>query len=261
MSLLRTPRGAGVKTRRQLMVENEAHKVDTDVKVASEMLKSECSRSTRTSSAARRLTIEAARKRAEVELEAIEAAEAARKAAAKAAEASANATAEAAAEAAAKKAAIRKSLIDMELNADLAELGSERSVMSSSEKVEASLDTTHVEATRREENATCTAPQQRTDIQELAAALTGAISNAAATNLNDQLLSRLATSKDLPIYYGDPLDWLQFRNAYYESTAPPSVTSTVADSATIAFYIGRSRDPSSRRQQNATNSDSVKVKQ
>ncbi|XP_028172333.1 uncharacterized protein LOC114361485 [Ostrinia furnacalis] len=215
MSLLRTPRGAGVKTRRQLKDEDEALKVGTEVKVGSERLKSEGSRSTRTSSAARRLTIEAARKRAEVELEAIEAAEAAAEAAAKAA-----------AEAASKRAAIRKSLIDMELNADLAELGSERSVISSSEKVEAWLDTSHVEATRREENATCTAPQQRTDIQELAAALTGAISNAAVTSRNDQLLSRLATSKDLPIYYGDPLDWLQFRNAYYESTAVCKYTYT-----------------------------------
>lgn len=35
---------------------------------------------------------------------------------------------------------------------------------------------------------------------------------------NKQLISRFATSKDLPQFYGDPLEWLAYKQAYDEST-------------------------------------------
>ncbi|KAL0821975.1 hypothetical protein ABMA28_005363 [Loxostege sticticalis] len=168
---------------------------------------SEGSRSTRTSSVARRLEIEAARKRAAIEIEAINAA----------------------AEAAAKKAEIQKSLVNMELSAELAELDlEEKSIVSSREKVQDWLDKSIpcTEEPAKEEIAVCIAPQQRTDIQELAAALTEAISTVASKGQNGELLTRLATSKDLPVYHGDPLDWLQFRNAYFESTKLCKYTDT-----------------------------------
>lgn len=39
-----------------------------------------------------------------------------------------------------------------------------------------------------------------------------------ATSQNQQLMSRFATSKDLPQFYGDALEWLGFKQAYDEST-------------------------------------------
>ncbi|KAL0861596.1 hypothetical protein ABMA27_009095 [Loxostege sticticalis] len=204
MSLLRTPHG--VKTRQQLKKAEEKEQMTShnEAEVKSEPVKvkmpaSERSRSTRTSFVARRLEIEAARKRAAIEIEAINAA----------------------AEAAAKKAEIQKSIVNMELSAELAELDlEEKSIVSSREKVKDWLDKSIPckEEPAKEEVAVCIAPQRRTDIQELAVALTEAISTVAAKGQNGELLTRLATSKDLPVYHGDPLDWLQFRNAYFEST-------------------------------------------
>lgn len=56
-------------------------------------------------------------------------------------------------------------------------------------------------------------------IEALAAAFRhAAVVNPPPTTNNEQLLSRLSTSKDLPPYYGDPLEWLSYKEAYYEST-------------------------------------------
>lgn len=64
-----------------------------------------------------------------------------------------------------------------------------------------------------------------TDIQQLTCALRDAITTGVHTS-NRQLLSRLSTSKDLPQYYGDPLEWLQFHKSYQESTELCNYTNT-----------------------------------
>lgn len=55
-------------------------------------------------------------------------------------------------------------------------------------------------------------------IEELTCAIKNAVEASNSHSNGRVLLSRLATSKDLPLYHGDPLEWLQFREAFYEST-------------------------------------------
>ncbi|XP_059061629.1 uncharacterized protein LOC131854526 [Achroia grisella] len=52
----------------------------------------------------------------------------------------------------------------------------------------------------------------------LASALKNMAAASANSNSNAKLLSRLSTPKDLPYYSGDPMEWLQFKQAYEEST-------------------------------------------
>ncbi|XP_073949058.1 uncharacterized protein [Choristoneura fumiferana] len=145
-----------------------------------------------------------------------------------------------------QKAAIKMQLIDKRLAADLADLEDER--YSSHESIE---------VTRRnveqwmEENAKghVTEPPQshleppqpqpqpapgygmstgnlhkadadasdRT-IQMLASAVQNLTTSSGHHKPNANLLSRICTPRDLPEYHGDPLDWLQFKQAYEEST-------------------------------------------
>ncbi|XP_061725417.1 uncharacterized protein LOC133531301 [Cydia pomonella] len=55
-------------------------------------------------------------------------------------------------------------------------------------------------------------------IQMLASALQNLTASTAKQKSDKNLLSRLCTPRDLPSYSGDPLDWLQFKQAYEEST-------------------------------------------
>jgi hypothetical protein len=62
-------------------------------------------------------------------------------------------------------------------------------------------------------------PSTGTDIEKLATALTQAIQTSTSTMQNEQnqqLLSRIAASKDLPLYFGDPNEWLHFKETYLE---------------------------------------------
>ncbi|XP_063367679.1 uncharacterized protein LOC134656091 [Cydia amplana] len=55
-------------------------------------------------------------------------------------------------------------------------------------------------------------------IQMLASALQNLTASTAKQKSDKNLLSRLCTPRDLPSYSGDSLDWLQFKQAYEEST-------------------------------------------
>ncbi|XP_037300060.1 uncharacterized protein LOC119190894 [Manduca sexta] len=44
------------------------------------------------------------------------------------------------------------------------------------------------------------------------------LTSATANKTNASLLSRMSTPKDLPEFAGDPMEWLQFKQAYEEST-------------------------------------------
>ncbi|KAJ0169290.1 hypothetical protein K1T71_015174 [Dendrolimus kikuchii] len=52
----------------------------------------------------------------------------------------------------------------------------------------------------------------------LASALKDLAAASSSNNSNAQMLSRLCTPRDLPAYFGDPLEWLQFKQAFEEST-------------------------------------------
>ncbi|KAJ0169567.1 hypothetical protein K1T71_014752 [Dendrolimus kikuchii] len=52
----------------------------------------------------------------------------------------------------------------------------------------------------------------------LASALKDLAAASSSNNSNAQMLSRLCTPRDLPAYSGDPLEWLQFKQAFEEST-------------------------------------------
>ncbi|XP_063635689.1 uncharacterized protein LOC134806062 [Cydia splendana] len=56
------------------------------------------------------------------------------------------------------------------------------------------------------------------DIEKLANALQSAISASTSKAHSPELVARLVTSKDLPLYFGDPMEWLQFKDAYEETT-------------------------------------------
>ncbi|KAI5636762.1 hypothetical protein NE865_10516 [Phthorimaea operculella] len=74
-------------------------------------------------------------------------------------------------------------------------------------------DCRHVQRTDHQGHAE---PQRRSDILELANVLRDVVT--IPKQQNSELLARLATSKDLPVFSGDPLEWLQFKEAYSEST-------------------------------------------
>ncbi|KAL4704354.1 hypothetical protein ACJJTC_010739 [Scirpophaga incertulas] len=174
MSLFRTP--YGVKTRQQTRKEQEQmtsrdeEKARDKLEIKSEppllekkMCNTAGSLSTRTSSSSvrRRLELEAARKKAEIALLAIEAEAAAK------------------VEAAVRKAEIQKTLINQELEAELADLDVEekRSRVSSAERVEEWLK----KSSRHSEREPAHIPQ-RTEIQELAIALRETISSSMRSN-------------------------------------------------------------------------------
>ena len=63
-----------------------------------------------------------------------------------------------------------------------------------------------------------TANETHRAIEELTNAIKNAVETSNSNTGDKVLLSRLATSKDLPVYSGDPLEWIQFREAFYESS-------------------------------------------
>ncbi|XP_060801917.1 uncharacterized protein LOC132902105 [Amyelois transitella] len=183
----------------------------------------------------RALELEAAQAKATLEMEAVREATRAR------AE-----TARAKAEAAAKIKAIQSDLIDKKLAAEIESLDRQRrsksscSVTSKSMSLDSRvhawldhsieshhdaslepLDETH--STISHENCK---GNRKNDIQKLTEALRDTIVASTSKNSNDKLLTRLATSKDLPYFHGDSLEWLQFKQAFYESTKLCKYTDT-----------------------------------
>ncbi|CAH2076364.1 unnamed protein product, partial [Iphiclides podalirius] len=55
-------------------------------------------------------------------------------------------------------------------------------------------------------------------VQMLASALKDLAAASTSHSRSANLLSRISTPQDLPMFSGDPMDWLQFRQAYEEST-------------------------------------------
>lgn len=134
-----------------------------------------------------------------------------------------------------RKAEIKMQLIDKQLEADLANLeeelyspsdGSEtdarREVENWMERSQLELDKQEVHASEHEKGfrhppVTNTGTLDGT-IQMLAAAVKNLSTPSAQVNSDSKLLSRLSTPKELPEFAGDPLDWLQFKQSYEEST-------------------------------------------
>ena len=137
-------------------------------------------------------------------------------------------------QAAQAKARIEMELIDKKLAADIAALEeqSRRSdksrrtaVTSCNNKVEEWLERSHTEVNRQSEvddriynDGRHKNNEKPAYVEKLADALKQALSATTVKNQNQELLTRLSTSKDLPPFYGDPMEWLQFKEAYYEST-------------------------------------------
>ncbi|CAB3259444.1 unnamed protein product [Arctia plantaginis] len=55
-------------------------------------------------------------------------------------------------------------------------------------------------------------------VQLLASTLKDLTAASTSNNLNSNLLSRICTPKDLPLFCGDPMEWIHFKQAYEEST-------------------------------------------
>lgn len=142
-------------------------------------------------------------------------------------------------EAARQKARIEMDLIDKQLAADLADLEDENYSPHLEERtctekeVEKWLDDSQAELDKAQEApkrgeksgdlcppATTSAGTSDGTIQLLAAALkdmTAATARMRSDN-NANLLSRICTPRDLPTFSGEPMEWLQFRQAYDQST-------------------------------------------
>ncbi|XP_072939843.1 uncharacterized protein [Epargyreus clarus] len=152
--------------------------------------------------AARQLEFEAAKSRAEIELK--------------------EAETEAAAQIALRKAKIEKELLEKKLAADLAMLDSAsiRDSETSHERVQDWLESAAAPGSLPDRQLMDHAGMDtQCAMAELTKAIKDAVVSASSPNNNNQeLLSRLATSKDLPLYAGDPLEWLQFKEAFESST-------------------------------------------
>ncbi|XP_061729022.1 uncharacterized protein LOC133533949 [Cydia pomonella] len=128
-----------------------------------------------------------------------------------------------------QKAEIRMQLIDKELEADLADLEEEeeeeevysshdkedrtQNIENWMEKSQQELDKLHIPAENEPVAGT-----SRDTIQMLAATVQTLAAASVQNKPNTNLLSRICTPRDLPEFSGDPLDWLQFKRAYEEST-------------------------------------------
>ncbi|KAG6454162.1 hypothetical protein O3G_MSEX008510 [Manduca sexta] len=133
-------------------------------------------------------------------------------------------------EAAEAKAKIELELINKRLAADLADIDDECSVQSNctNNQVEEWLEHSHRELEAqpvpdRGQIADVTrAPTTNvgTDgtIQLLASALKDLAAASTSNGLNSNLLSRICTPKDLPLFSGDSMEWLHFKKAYEESS-------------------------------------------
>ncbi|XP_073948707.1 uncharacterized protein [Choristoneura fumiferana] len=65
-----------------------------------------------------------------------------------------------------------------------------------------------------------------TDIEMLACALKDAINASTSKIANRETSSRFAESRDMPLYFGDPIEWLQFQAAFKESSMLYNFTDT-----------------------------------
>ncbi|XP_047998807.1 uncharacterized protein LOC125236151 [Leguminivora glycinivorella] len=133
-------------------------------------------------------------------------------------------------EAAEAKARIEKELIDKKLDAALAKLdeeysqksrcsGERRSILSeTSKKVEEWLEKSRQDD--QEERVIATPWREPTAGPSSLQNLAHAMEKLATTtqSANTRLLSRLATSKDLPLFSGESLEWIQFKKSYEQST-------------------------------------------
>ncbi|CAH2040651.1 unnamed protein product, partial [Iphiclides podalirius] len=140
-------------------------------------------------------------------------------------------------EAAKEKARIQMELIDKKLAADLnnLEYSSRSSRSHTNEEVERWLErsqqleqpapedalTTGGLCPPATENATtgnAAAGNDYGTVQMLASTLKDLAAASTSHSRSANLLSRISTPQDLPMFSGDPMDWLQFRQAYEEST-------------------------------------------
>lgn len=129
-----------------------------------------------------------------------------------------------------EKARIRMELIDKKLEVDLADLDDEYSPQENDrESVHTRTDVEKwLEHSQHEMDKERQAPQNgkppgdpsppNGPIEMLTSALKQLVTASASNGQNKQLLSRMSIPKDLPEFSGDPLEWLQFKQAYEEST-------------------------------------------
>ncbi|KOB65829.1 reverse transcriptase [Operophtera brumata] len=127
-------------------------------------------------------------------------------------------------EAAKEKARIQMELIDKKLAADLAAVEEQYSPQASmasqcdGKDVENWLEHSQHELEKQEANNHGTLRGSLCPVQQLARALKDLVASTASTSHNANLLSRISTPKELPLFFGDPMEWLSFKNAYDEST-------------------------------------------
>ncbi|XP_063548089.1 uncharacterized protein LOC134755462 [Cydia strobilella] len=144
-------------------------------------------------------------------------------------------------EAAEQKARIRMELIDKRLEAEIAELNNDysphsseaASIVSKRSEVAKWVERSQQELESRpvtERNEGLEGPglpcplalqnDASTDgpIHQLANVLKDFLTTSISEKQNSKLLSRISTPKDLPLFTGDAMEWLQFKMAYEEST-------------------------------------------
>lgn len=142
-------------------------------------------------------------------------------------------------EAAQKEAQIRMDLIKKKLEADLAAVDekyspSERNTESecdsqNTKDIENWLDSSELELEKQKANKQGTnkgfqLPPPNNDgtegpIQQLASAIKDLVTTSISTEQHGNLLSRMSTPRELPLFSGDHMEWLFFKNAYEESTS------------------------------------------
>lgn len=142
-------------------------------------------------------------------------------------------------EAAQKEAQIRMDLIKKKLEADLAAVDekygpSERNTESecdsqNTKDIENWLDSSELELEKQKANKQGTnkgfqLPPPKNDgtegpIQQLASAIKDLVTTSISTEQHGNLLSRMSTPRELPLFSGDHMEWLFFKNAYEESTS------------------------------------------
>ncbi|KAJ0169676.1 hypothetical protein K1T71_014861 [Dendrolimus kikuchii] len=126
-------------------------------------------------------------------------------------------------QAAEAKARINMDLIEKRLAADIADLEDEKySSHSEGNHSQHGNVEEWLERSQHELEAQAD-PRDGTDTNDgtvhiLASALKDLAAASSSNNSNAQMLSRLCTPRDLPAYSGDPLEWLQFKQAFEEST-------------------------------------------
>ncbi|KAH9632562.1 hypothetical protein HF086_012369 [Spodoptera exigua] len=135
-------------------------------------------------------------------------------------------------EAAQAKAKIEIDLIEKQLAANLAEIDDECSVQSdhTNKDVEEWLERSHRELEAEPvrdrgqmKDVRCSPAAQNAGTNDgtvhlLASALRDFAAASTSNNFNTNLLSRICTPKDLPLFSGDPMEWLHFKQAYEESS-------------------------------------------